>query len=146
MTPDSGFSLLEVTAAVTLTALLTNAALFWLVTLGTQCQQALTELESDAAWENAARVLTQDGHASCRVEVTDNCLKLGLVNGNSYSYLVNPSGQLVRVQDGGGTSVLGDHIKSLTPHVQPYGFSITLSMQDGSSRSLRVRILGGLMS
>ncbi len=128
-----------------LSAVLTTVGLFWLLSLGRQCRAGLDAMASEAAWDNAARVLSQDGHASSRVRATTNTLSLDLVNGDSYTYLVNAEGQLVRVQEGGGTSVLADGFASLNCAPERYGFSVKVTMLDGHEHTLHVCTIGGVM-
>ncbi|WP_157067064.1 hypothetical protein [Alicyclobacillus shizuokensis] len=138
--------MLEVTMVIGLSAVLTTVGLFWLLSLGRQCGAGLDALASEAAWDNAARVLTQDGHASTQIRVAENALSLDLVSGDSYTYLVNAEGQLVRVGEGGGTSVLADGFASLECAPERYGFSVQVTMLDGQNHILHVRTIGDMMS
>jgi prepilin-type N-terminal cleavage/methylation domain-containing protein len=141
-----GFSLVEVVVAVSLAAVLATTMLPWFVDTWMQYRRHLLALESEAAWENIDRLLREDAHASTRATVDVGAFRLLLADGTSYSYLVNAQGQLVRVRLGGGTTVVADEVARMDVHTESGGFSLTVRMADGTSHTLRVCTLGGMMS
>lgn len=58
--------------------------------------------------------LARDVHAATGVSEQAGQLKVQLANGDSYRYLRNPAGQLVRIGDEGGTSVLAVHLQDVS--------------------------------
>jgi len=64
------------------------------------------------------RTWSQDIHSSVVVNLSASTVALTLVDGTQFRYWVNTDGQLVRVQNGGGTSVLAVGVKSIRPQLQ----------------------------
>lgn len=97
---------------------ITVALLNTLLSLWTGWQVMQTTLEVDQSWANICRVLIQDGHSSIAPSIVYGSLNLTMPNGVAYRYLVNTSNQLVRTQQGGGSSVVGSLIKSMSTSVK----------------------------
>ncbi|MDQ0188336.1 hypothetical protein JI721_15460 [Alicyclobacillus cycloheptanicus] len=103
----------------------------------------LQRSEDDAMWASLSRVLRIDGHAAAEATLSFGGLNLQEADGTGYRYEVNKSGQYVRIESGGGTSVIAVDVRSVT--VQQSGGTVHLQVtfQDGTTKELFVCTLAG---
>lgn len=102
----------------------------------------LTMSESSAMWINLSRVLTQDVHAATGLSNVYGNLNVTLANGANYLYVVNGNHQYVRIQSGGGTSVIAAGVSSVQViQLSPVAVSISATFTDGSVHSLTIASL-----
>jgi hypothetical protein len=128
--------------AVLLSTFVISLGLRLFLALQTAESKYLTMSESSAMWINLSRVLAQDVHAATGVSVVFGNLNVTLANGTSYRYVVNGNHQCVRIQSGGGTSVIAAGVSSVqvTP-LSPVAVFVSAVFTDGSVHSLTLASL-----
>ncbi|WP_143232509.1 hypothetical protein [Alicyclobacillus vulcanalis] len=99
----------------------------------------LSQVELDwAVFDSVRRTLAEDVHAALRASGTAGSLVLQECNGTIYTYYVNANHQLVRVQAGGGTSVIATDVRAWMVSVRsaPIGWLLTVICQTMDGRKL----------
>jgi hypothetical protein len=98
--------------------------------------------ETSAMWTNMSRVLTQDVHSATGLSVIFGTLNVSLANGTSYRYVVNGNHQFVRIQSGGGTSVIAAGVSSVQVNLlSPVALLVSVTFTDGTVHSLTIASL-----
>ncbi len=126
---------------LTISALLVSLVFQSLLAL-TQGEHALGhQFETAAMWNNASRVLREDVHGASTLNISAGALILQEADGRVFRYVVNPSGQLVRTQSGGGTAVVAVGVTAMSCTALNQVLSLRLVFQDGFSGDLVVSTL-----
>lgn len=127
---------MDAVVALLANSVIAVALLNTLLSLWTGWQVMQTTLEVDQSWANISRVLIQDGHSSVLPSIVYGSLNLMTANGASYRYLVNTSNQLIRTQQGGGSSVVGSLIKSLSVSVNQGMVTVTCVFSNQTNHTI----------
>ncbi|MCF8563571.1 hypothetical protein LLE49_02315 [Alicyclobacillus tolerans] len=101
----------------------------------------MKEAELMAMSENLYRVLSEDVHAAASVSTLYGQLNLIDVNGGSYRYLVNRSGQYVRIKAGGGTAVLAQGIQSVQVTVSDSQVTLDVNTRTDGRETIQLAAL-----
>lgn len=112
---ESGLSLLEVMVSLSLTALLLGCLGQMLVTFWGGYGTVADLMDYETIGLAMDRTWIQDIHSAVSVGIYDSTMDLSVTNGTEYRYWVNADGQLVRVQLGGGTTVMAVGVASMKP-------------------------------
>lgn len=141
---EHGFTLLEVMVSILLSLLLVTISTQFSANIWNATKRTQLVADKSAAMSNADRILSFDGHQAVSVGRSLGHLVLRTVAGNQYTYLANPQHQFVRIQSGGGTSVIASGIVDANVSVTPGWFSESLIFVDGSTEEVHVCTLVGL--
>lgn len=104
----------------------------------------IAKSEVDAMWASIHRVVCEDAHAATKAGTLWGSLTLTEVNGTSYRYLVNSSHQFVRIRTGGGTAVVGVHVRQAAVSVVKNLVTLQITFTDGETREMTVCTLTGI--
>ena len=96
-------------------------------------------------WSSAHRVLSTDVHAAASANLLYGSLVLTEADGTTYRYLANSTGQLVRIQTGGGTAVIAAMVQSVTFTVDHSEVRVALTFSDGTTREMTLCTLAGAL-
>lgn len=132
----NGFSLLEVVFSLGLAAVVLTTSLHLTVVLLNGTNHWLGVLETSFMSSNVQRVLAQDVHRAATTTVLSNQLVLTTLDGTTFRYMVNSSGQFVRVQTGGGTAVIAEGIREVVVTAQPSYVQFEVKYGSGRKQNL----------
>lgn len=135
---DNGLLSLESSVGLMTSLVLTTILVKILISLCIGWGTIRTTMETQSSWMNIDRVLNSDVHAATQIQGQSGDLMLTLVNGTVYRYAVNLNGQFVRIQLGGGTSVIGSGVKSIQVTIADMGVAILCRFVSGPSHRIFV--------
>ena len=124
--------------SLTISALLLSLVFQSLLALTQGAHVLGHQFETAAMWNNASRVLREDVHAASTLNISAGVLNLKEADGRVFRYVVNPSGQLVRTQSGGGTAVVAVGVTAMSGTALNQVLSLRLVFQGGFSGDLVV--------
>lgn len=137
-----GLTVAEATIGLFGTALLLTVTMKVLLTSWLGCNAITSRLEADAAWLSTERVLETDLHAATTTMTSNGSLSISTMNGTSYRYLVNSDQELIRMEQGGGVSVVSTGIVSFRATSASGLVHVFATFADGSSHELTIAPLG----
>lgn len=126
------FSLLEVMLSIAISAILLVAVTTLFYNLDLMFKQSSQTVEDMAMGAALERTISQDVHAASSGATLGSRLILYELTGATYSYDVNASHQVVRVERGGGTAVIGAHVMQMkVVSVTPSLVTVQFDFEDG---------------
>ena len=133
-------SLLEALVAVLLSALLLLTAVQFILGLWQGEQVLRQNTEGYANVASLRRNLGLDTHSALAAVITHAGLILTLVNGETDRYVLNKKQQIVRIGNGGGSSVLATGIQSVAYEMQDSLLTVEGHTVDGGAFELELAL------
>jgi hypothetical protein len=141
---DEGLSLLEVVVSLALSSILVVVLIRMAFGIWTGTDAVRRQGESWAMSDSVERMLGDDCHSASRASVSGGNLYITRMDGQSFRYLVNSSGQLVRIGQTGGTSVVATQVAHWQATVADgKEVHIAVSFVSGVTYETRFSLLGG---
>lgn len=139
-----GFSLLEIMAALALSSLVVAVTMQFVLSVWKMYVAEDRHVQYSAIALTMKRAWLQDIHGAVEEVAEPSELTLIMANRTEYRYYLNHRGQIIRVQSGGGTTVLAVGVKKLLISAQFGQVMCTVTFQNDSSTSFRGTSLSAL--
>ncbi|MCL6593078.1 MAG: hypothetical protein K6T31_03805 [Alicyclobacillus sp.] len=132
---EAGVVLWETLAALMMSTFLLGSLLHVGISWGWEAAAVMQQTEADGSWASVERVIRRTVHAAVSTGGSSGSITLYAADGQGYSIYRNGQGQVVQVRSGGGTSVLGTGVNSVS-WTTGRGVGLTLTDNTGQVRSL----------
>lgn len=131
--------------ALTLTSLIATSTLRLALNFWFGQSRWMTVTEQMAMFNSAQRIVREDVHAATSIGTIGEQLVLSTAGGIAYRYFVNAEGQYVRVQNGGGTTILAAGVRAVQVSSDAGTADLLVTFQSGQRYEIYVSSLVAVM-
>jgi hypothetical protein len=141
---DPGMSLLEVVVSLVLSSMLVAVLIRMAFAIWIGTDTVRRQSESWAMSNSVDRMLGDDCHSASRASVSGGNLYITRMDGQSFRYLANSSGQLVRIGQTGGTAVVATQVAHWQAKVEDgRAVDIVVTFTSGVTYETQFSLLAG---